>query len=207
MAELGPSPVRTGLIWAALACAVLVPIAAAGASPLLAWRDPIYITGGFAGILAMGLLLLQPLLAAGLLPGLSLQTARRMHRWVGSGLVIAVVVHIAALWITSPPDMIDALLLASPTPFSIWGVIAMWAIFAAAGLAALRRRLRLRPTTWRAAHSTLAVAVVATGVLHTLLIEGTMEPVSKFALCALVVGALSGALITIRTRTRRSRHR
>ena len=66
-------------------------------------------------------------------------------------LVVAVVIHVAALWITSPPDVVDALLFASPTPFSAWGVIAMWAVFAAALLAALRRRLRLRPRTWRIA--------------------------------------------------------
>jgi hypothetical protein len=47
-------------------------------------------------------------------------------------LVVAVVVHVGGLWITSPPDMIDALLLTSPTPFSAFGVIAMWAIFAVA---------------------------------------------------------------------------
>ncbi|MCV3272801.1 ferric reductase-like transmembrane domain-containing protein [Roseobacter sinensis] len=204
MAAVDRHRVRTGLIWATLAGAMLSPVGLAAASPLLAWRDPVYVTGGFAGILAMSLLLLQPLLATGVLPGLSQAGARRVHRWVGGSLVGAVVVHVAALWITSPPDMIDALLLASPTPFSIWGVIAMWAVFAAATLAALRRRLRLRPTTWRAAHRTLATAVVITAVLHTMLIEGTMETLSKAALCALVIGAMAAALLTIRSRKRRA---
>ena len=48
--------------------------------------------------------------------------------------------------------MIDALIFTSPTPFSPFGVIAMWAIFAVALLAAFRRRLGLRPRTWRIAH-------------------------------------------------------
>src|SRR5882757_4369785 len=132
------------LIWAALAAAICVPIAAATASPLLAWRGPVYILAGFAGIVALGLLLFQPLLIGGYLPKLSARMGRRAHHWIGGALVVAVVIHVGGLWITSPPDMIDALLFASPTPFSPFGVIAMWAIFAVALLATLRRRLRPR---------------------------------------------------------------
>jgi predicted ferric reductase len=175
------------LIWAALATAVCVPIAAAAASPLLAWRGPVYILAGFAGIIAMGLMLFQPLLIAGYLPGLPVYRGRRAHRWIGGTLVVAVVIHVGGLWITSPPDMIDALTFTSPTPFSPFGVIAMWAIFAVALLAALRRRLGLR--TWRIAHMLLAIVIVVGSVVHGMLIEGTMETVSKAALCALVLAA------------------
>jgi predicted ferric reductase len=178
---------RVTLIWAALAIVVCVPIAAAAASPLLAWRDPIYIAAGFAGVVALGLMLVQPLLIGGYLPGPSAHRARRVHRWIGGALVMAVVIHVGGLWITSPPDMIDALLFASPTPFSAWGVIAMWAIFAVAALAALRRRLGLR--TWRIAHLSLAVVIVLGTAIHAMLIEGTMETMSKAALCALVLAA------------------
>jgi predicted ferric reductase len=100
-----------------------------------------------------------------------------------------VVIHVAGLWITSPPDMIDALVFASPTPFSPFGVIAMWAIFTVALLAALRRRLGLRLRTWRIVHIPLALVIVAGSVAHCLLIEGTMETVSKVALCLLVLAA------------------
>src|SRR3954470_16069436 len=101
---------QVAVIWAALATAVCVPIAAAAASPLLAWRGPVYIVAGFAGILALGLMLVQPMLAGGYLPGLSPWRGRRAHRWIGAALLVAVVIHVAGLWITSPPDMIDALL-------------------------------------------------------------------------------------------------
>ena len=101
----------------------------------------------------------------------------------------AIVLHVAGLWITSAPDVIDALLFNSPTPFSAWGVIAMWALFAAALLALLRQRLRLRPRIWRFAHTALAGVVVVGSVVHALLIEGTMETVSKVALCILVLMA------------------
>lgn len=181
--------VRATLIWAALAVAFCAPIAFAATSDLLAWRGPIYIIAGFAGILALGLLLVQPLLIGGYLPGLSGYRGRRVHFWIGGALIVAVVIHVGGLWITSPPDMIDALLFTSPTPFSPFGVIAMWAIFAVALLVALRRRSGLAPRTWRLAHTLLAVIIVVGSVVHGLLIEGTMETMSKVALCTLVLAA------------------
>jgi uncharacterized membrane protein YhaH (DUF805 family) len=184
------------LIWAVLAAAICGPIALAVASPLLAWRGPIYILAGFAGIVALGLMLFQPLLIGGYLPALSGRIGRRVHHWVGGALVAAVVIHVAGLWLTSPPDMIDALLFASPTPFSPFGVIAMWAIFAVALLAVFRRRLR--PRTWRIAHTLLAIVIVVGGVVHALLIEGAMETVSKVALCALVLAAAIKVIADLR---------
>ena len=178
---------KATLIWAALAAAVCVPIAAAATSPLLEWRGPVYILAGFAGIIALCLLLAQPVLAGGYLPGPSAYRGRRTHHWIGGVLVVAVVVHVGGLWFSSPPDMIDALLFTSPTPFSPFGVIAMWAIFAVALLAAFRRRLGLR--RWRIAHMVLAAVIVVGSVVHGMLIEGAMETVSKAALCALVLGA------------------
>src|SRR3954452_25450498 len=106
---------RVTLIWALLAVAVFVPIAAAAASPLLEWRGPVYILAGFAGIIALGLMLLQPLLISGYLPGLSAYRGRRAHHWIASALFVIVVVHVGGLWITSPPDIFDALLFTSPT--------------------------------------------------------------------------------------------
>ena len=178
---------KATLIWAGLAAAIGVPIALAGLSPLLEWRGPVYILAGFAGMIALSLVLIQPLLVAGYLPGLSGYRGRRAHHWIGGALVVAVVVHVAGLWMTSPPDMIDALTFTSPTPFSPFGVVALWAIFAVALLAAFRRRLGLR--TWRIVHMPLAVVIVVGGVVHAMLIEGTMETISKAALCVLVLGA------------------
>ncbi len=167
-------------------------------SPQLQWRGPVYVVAGFAGIVALGLVMFQPLLIGGYLPGLSAYRGRRTHRWIGGALAVAVVIHVAGLWITSPPDMIDALLFASPTPFSPFGVIAMWAIFAVALLAALRRRLGLRARTWRIAHMPLAIIIVAGSVVHAMLIEGTMETVSKAALCALILAATVKVMVDLR---------
>ncbi|MEA2936450.1 MAG: hypothetical protein QOD74_3096 [Variibacter sp.] len=193
---------RVALSWAALVAAIGVPIALAGLSPLLEWRGPVYIFAGFAGIVALGLLLVQPLLIGGYLPGLSAYRARRVHHWIGGVLVVAVVIHIVGLWITSPPDMIDALLFTSPTPFSPFGVIAMWAIFAVAILAAFRRQMGLR--TWRIVHMPLAVVIVVGSVVHAVLIEGPMETMSKAVLCALVLAAATKVMIERRVWRRRA---
>lgn len=183
------------MIWAAVLASLVGPVWLAATSPLLAWRDTIYIIGGFSGIVGLGLLLVQPLLALGALPCLSPRGTRHVHRFGGIALVLAVVTHVAALWVTSPPDMIDALLFASPTPFSAWGVVAMWAVLVTGAFAGARRRLRLRPRTWRWLHLGLATIIVTGTIVHAVLIEGTMEPVSKISLCALVGLATLGAII------------
>ena len=215
MAAEGTGPGRGGafrtpapgalLSWGALGAAVAVPIAVAATSPLLEWRGPVYVAAGLAGVVALALLLVQPLLAAGRLPGLAGPRGRRAHRWVGAALVAAVALHVAGLWATSPPDVVDALLLRSPTPFSLWGVIAMWATVAAALSAALRRRLRVRAERWRLVHVALTSVVVAGTVVHALRIEGTMGAASKAALCALALGATAWAVLGPRGPVRRAR--
>jgi len=178
-----------GLIWLVVFAIVAVAVVASAMSPLLAWRQPVYIVAGFAGVFAMVILLFQPLLIAGLLPGLPISRSRRIHRWVGIGLLLSVVTHVAGLWITSPPDMIDALLFASPTPFSVWGVVAMWAIFASGCMVVFRRKLLVGAQCWRWGHRALAVVIVIASVLHAMMIDGTMELISKFLLCMLVLVA------------------
>jgi len=195
---------RRALIWMGVAALVLGPVVAAGFSPLLAWRQPVYIIAGFAGVLGLAVMLLQPLLAGGYLPGLPSLKGRRVHRWTGAAIVALVVVHVAGLWLTSPPDVVDALLLASPTPFSLWGVLAMWLIFASAALALLRRRLGLRPMVWRRVHGGMAVLIVLGTVLHALLIDGTMEPMSKAILCAAVLAVTGKLMLDLRLWGRRA---
>jgi hypothetical protein len=207
MTERGRRRIPGSVNWVALLIAVVVPIAAAAMSPQLAWRDPIYIGAGFAGVVAMALLLLQPLLAGGYLPDLTVRLRRRAHRWVGAGLVVAVVIHVAGLWVTSPPDVLDALLFRSPTFFSVWGVIAMWAVFGAALFAVLFRRLGLRWWAWRLGHTSLAAITVVGSVVHAVLIEGTMETVSKVLLCALVLAATGKVLVDLRVWTTQTRRK
>jgi len=181
--------------WPLVLLLTLVPLGIAANSPLLAWREPVYIVAGFAGVVGLALLLIQPLLILNALPGLSAMRTRKLHRLVGVALLVAVLVHVGGLWVTSPPDVVDALLLRSPTLFSVWGVAAMWAVFATAALAFYRRKLG--PRRWRLAHVSLAVVIVLGTTIHALLIEGTMGTVSKAVLCLAV---LSSALAVIRRR-------
>lgn len=194
---------RIVLIWGLLAVALGAPVIAAGFSPLLQWRDPIYIMAGFAGVLGMAVMLIQPLLAAALLPGLALHTTRRLHRLLGAGLVLAVGAHVIGLWITSPPDVIDVLLFRSPTPFAIWGALAMWAVFAAAGLVLIRARLPLR--LWRRAHTLMVGLAVVGTVVHALQIEGTMEAVTKVILSICAIATLFVAVVHRRVWARGTR--
>ena len=198
---------RAWLIWAGVVLVLVTPLIFAAASPLLAWRQPIYIAAGAAGVLGLSLIALQPLLIGGYLPGLG--RARRLHAWIGGALVAAILVHLAGLWITSPPDVIDALLFRSPAPFAPWGVIAMWAALLAAGLAVFR--MRLSPKTWRLAHSALVSVVVVGTVLHAVLIEGTMEQVTKVLVSLFALALLARVIADfrvwrlLRVRTTRSR--
>ncbi|KKJ76490.1 ferric reductase [Kiloniella litopenaei] len=186
---------NTGLIWSTLAIVIIVPIVAALQSPLLAWRDPVYIVAGLAGIIAMVLLFVQPLLAGGYLRGLSRLLSRRVHRVIGGILVMMIVIHVIGLWITSPPDVIDALLFTSPTPFSAWDVIAMWALFASALTVLLRRRLRINSHKWRFIHTGFAVVIVSSSIVHALLIIGTMEVISKRILCGFILAITAKVIV------------
>ncbi|PTX58005.1 ferric reductase like protein [Litoreibacter ponti] len=182
--------------WLALCFVLAGPVVIAALNPLLAYRGPEYIIGGFAGILALSLLTFQPLLAAGYLPGLATPKGRRWHKWTGIALIALVVLHVVGLYLTSAPDTLDALLLVSPTPFSIYGVSAMWAVFATAILVRLRRRLR--PSVWRWVHNGLSAFIVVATVIHAVQIEGAMGQTSKYLACAAALLATATALIHLR---------
>ena len=186
------------MVWTGLIVLAVGPVLLIAASPWLAGRGVVYVSAGIAGAAALSVLLIQPLLASGWLPGLSPGRARRLHRALGSLLVGAVVLHVGGLYLTSPPDALDALLLLSPTPFSVWGVLAMWATILTALLVAARRRLRLSPQVWATLHNALALIVVAGSVIHALLIRGLMEPVSKTILCIAVLAATGAVVLHLR---------
>jgi hypothetical protein len=194
---------RAVAIWAGVSAAIALPLLAAAQSPLLAWRDPVYIAAGFAGIVAMALLLIQPVLIGGYLPGAPVRIGRRVHRLTGAALILAIVIHVGGLWLTSPPDVIDALTFTSPTPFAAWGVVAMWAAFGAATLAAFRKKVR--PRLWRRGHTALVSVTVIGSVIHALLIEGTMETLTKLVLGILVLGVTARVVADLRVWTIRRR--
>ncbi len=187
---------RVVLIWALWVLLAAVPVGIAMTSQYLAWRGPEYIIGGFAGIIALCLLLFQPLMAARWLPGLRPRRARQVHLWLGRSLVLLVAVHVGGLYLTSPPDTLDALTFTAPTWFSVFGVTAMWGVFLTAFLVILRHRVPA--TGWLWVHNGLAWFVVLATVAHALLIEGAMGPVSKTVLCAAVVTVTTAVMLRLR---------
>lgn len=110
-----------------------------------------------------------------------------MHQWLGASLIVLVVVHVGGLYLTSPDDMLDALMLVAPTPFSLYGVIALWTLIFTAMLVALRQRLPFSVSTWKVIHNLLAVLVVVSSVVHALMIEGAMGSFSKWVLCICIL--------------------
>jgi predicted ferric reductase len=198
MQSIGRRRVSSALTWGSVAAVMIVPVAVAAFSPYLVSRNMPYIVGGFAGIVGLSLLFLQPLLPAGYLTGLEGVAGRRWHRWLGVAIVVAVALHVGGLYLASPEDTIDALLLVSPTPFSVYGVTAMWGVAVTAILVLLRRRLGLGHSVWRLIHNGLAAIVVVATVIHALQIEGAMEPISKWMLCMAVVAVTGMALLDLR---------
>lgn len=166
---------------------MVVPVLLAATSPYLAYRSPVYILAGFAGIIAMSFLVMQPLLShppSNLMPRPS---ARRWHRITGITITLLVLAHVGGLYLVSPPDTLDALLLRAPTLFSVFGVLALWACLLTAGLAATRRRLSLRPVIWKRLHQVIASVLAIATVIHAILIDGAMDPITKTLLGAAII--------------------
>lgn len=189
---------RPWFVWGCLILIATVAMVAPVFSPLLAWRQPVYIVASFAGVLSLVILLFQPLLMLRKMPGIPISQGRRIHRWVGIGLLSCVAIHVLGLWMTSPPDVVDALLFRSPTLFTPWGVVAMWAVFLSAGIVAVRQRLTSKTLTWQRLHRSLGFVIVVGSVVHAYLIDGTMEWWSKTLLCLAVVIATIITLTTAR---------
>ncbi|WP_100963995.1 ferric reductase-like transmembrane domain-containing protein [Bosea sp. FBZP-16] len=186
---------RRRIAWLAIAAVAIIPVVAAALSPLQRGREFLWVVGGMAGVAALSLLFVQPLLTA--TAPVLMQPARglRWHRWGGIAIVAGVALHVGALYAYSPEDVMDALLLVAPTPFSLYGVISLWCLVLTAILAVMRRRLRFSHRNWRIAHSVLAVAIVSAGSVHAILIEGAMEEFSKLMVCIAALAATTvGAL-------------
>jgi drug/metabolite transporter (DMT)-like permease len=184
--------------WIVVITAMVVPVAIAAFSPYLPSRDFAYIVGGFAGIIGLSLLLLHPLLPAGYLAGSRGPAGRRWHQWLGIAIVAAVALHVGGLYLASPADTMDALLLVSPTPFSVYGVVAMTGVGVTALMVLFRRRMGLRHGVWRIIHNGLGAMIVVSTVVHALQIDGAMEPTSKWLICLAVVAATSVSLLDLR---------
>jgi predicted ferric reductase len=188
---------RAGQRWggrAALAALLVVPAAAAVASPLQEGRDLTWVLGALAGVLALGLLIVQVLLPTPWLDAPLGGPGLRWHRWLGMGLAAVVVAHVLGLYLYSPDDVRDALVLAAPT-YSRLGVLSAWTVGLSVGLALARRRLGLTYSDWQILHSALAVAIVGTAVGHTVMLRGTLDGPVELGVCVATILAVSAAVV------------
>jgi hypothetical protein len=67
--------------------------------------------------------------------------------------------------------------------------------------------LGLNVSAWRFVHTSLAAVTVVGSVVHAVLIEGTMETVSKVSLCALVLVLTVKVLVDLRVWTTETRRK
>jgi Ferric reductase like transmembrane component len=179
---------------AALAALLIVPAAAAVASPLQVGRELSWVFGALAGVVALSLLTVQVLLPTSWLDGLLVGRDRRWHRTVGLVIVGIVLAHVAGLYVYSPDDVRDALVLAAPT-YSRLGVLSAWSVGLSVTLALGRRRLGLTHADWQILHSTLAVAVVTTAVGHAVMVRGTLDGPAELLVCGAALVAVSAAVV------------
>lgn len=193
-------PVRTErpsvrpLLWVALALIVAMPLAASLLSPLQAGRAVPWVWGTLAGVAALSLLVVQLLLPSGWSYRALYAQNLRWHRRLGLVVTGLVVTHIGGLYLYSPDDIGDALVLQAPT-YSRLGVLAAWCMVLSVGLALARRRLPLQRDDWQIMHSTLAVAITGLAVGHVVMLEGTLDGPVEWVLCAAAVGAVTTTVV------------
>lgn len=192
------------MAWLTLAriAAAVLALAAMGVavfSPLSATREPMWVAGSLLGVLALALLPLQALLPQRVrrstaATGAGALGVPRLHRLVGLGVLAATVLHVAALYVVSPDDIGDALVLQAPT-YSRLGMISAVCLIGTVLFALLRRRTGLDAANWRLIHGGLAVAIVGTAAAHVLMIRGALDGPVEIALCVAAAAAVAAALV------------
>ncbi len=172
----------------------MLPTLLAALSPLQIGRAPLWVWGTLAGVLALSLLVIQVLLPTGWLNDWIGEHNFSWHRILGISITGLVIAHILGLYLYSPDDIEDALVLAAPT-YSRLGVLSAGCLLLSMGLALARSRLPLAPVDWQILHSVLAVAVVGTAVAHALLLQGTLDGFAEGLLCGSAVVAVLMAIL------------
>jgi hypothetical protein len=177
-----------------VAALLVGPAAAALASPLQVGRDAGWVLGAVAGAVALSLLAVQAALPTPWLDGVLARPWSALHRAVGLAVAAVVLAHMAGLYLSSPDDVRDALLLRAPT-YSRLGVLSAWTVGLSIALALARRRLGLTYSDWQILHSALAVAIVTTAVGHTVMIRGTLDGPAELLACGAALVAVSAAIV------------
>jgi predicted ferric reductase len=166
-----------------------LPVLLAALHPLQAGREPLWVWGTLAGVLALSLMVIQVLLPTGWLNVALGESKWRWHRILGISVTGLVLAHVVGLYLYSPDDIGDALVLAAPT-YSRLGMLSLGCLLLTVALALVRHRLPLTLSDWQILHSVLAVAVVGTAVAHALLLQGTLDGFAEGLLCGSAIVAV-----------------
>jgi len=134
--------------WVLITLLLVAPAALSLLSPLQVGRDFWWIVGALAGIVALSLVVLQVLLTTPWLIGILDTSTMRLHRLLGLAVAGVVIAHVLGLYLYSPDDVSDALVLAAPT-HSRLGVLSAWCVLLSVALALARRRLGLTYSDWQ----------------------------------------------------------
>lgn len=172
---------------------IFLPILLAALSPLQVGRTAPWVLGTLAGVLALRLLVVQVLLPTGWLNSIMGEHNLGWHRLLGISITGLTLAHILGLYIYSPDDIGDALVLAAPT-YSRLGVLSAGCLLLSVGLEVTRRQLQLAEADWKIFHSVLAVAVVGTAVAHTVLLQGRLDGLAEGLVCGSAVVAVFMAI-------------
>ena len=186
--------VRRWLGGVAIAVLLVVPLVASILSPIGTGRSFPWIAATLAGVLAFSLLIVHMLLPTHWLYLLLRGRNLRWHRRLGVGIVALVVAHVAGLYVYSPDDIGNALVLQAAT-YSRLGVIAAWCMVLTVGLARARHRLPLSHDNWQVVHSMLAVAITGLAVGHVVLHQGTLDGPAEWLLCIAALAAVTSAVV------------
>jgi predicted ferric reductase len=180
--------------FAVLAVIVSAPVVVSSLSPLQTGRTITWVLGTAAGVLGLSLLVVQMILPTRWLYVMLGGSNLRWHRRLGLAVAALVIAHVVGLYLYSPDDIGDALILQAPT-YSRLGVLSAWCMLLTVGLALARRRLPLLYDDWQILHSVLAVAVTGTAVGHVLLLEGTLDGLAEWLVCLAAVAAATAGIV------------
>ncbi|MGJ3245162.1 MAG: ferric reductase-like transmembrane domain-containing protein [Elainellaceae cyanobacterium] len=187
-------PLQRRLGQIVLSTLVLLPTLLAALSPLQVGRAPLWVLGTLAGVLSLSLLVVQVLLPTKWLNMFVGQQNLGWHRILGISVTGLVIAHIVGLYLYSPDDIGDALILAAPT-YSRLGVLSFWCLLLSMILAFARHKLQLVYSDWQILHSVLAVAIVGTAVAHVMLLQGALDGFAEGLLCGSVMVAVLAAIV------------
>lgn len=152
---------------------------------------------GFTALTALVLQLLLPSRARAISSPLGIDLLVRVHRGIGSMIVILVVLHIVVLLADDPvrARLLDSI--HAPNRARA-GMAATLALIALQATSVWRRRFRLRYERWRMLHLGCATLAVAGAFAHVILVgQYTATPLIRWALVALV-GVAVVALFQLR---------